>query len=102
MSNEKELMKLKNLIKGLSKVLTEIIQENSTDIQKKSNNFSYKVDFKSMFSCKNPPSISIDGYLERIIKYSKLEESTLIISLIYIDRICDYNNLELSLNNIHR
>jgi hypothetical protein len=40
--------------------------------------------------------------MERIVKYSKLEESTLIISLVYIDRLCDFTGLLLGDMNIHR
>ena len=40
------------------------------------------------FTYKVKPSISLLDYLRRIIKYVKIEYSTLIIALIYIDRIC--------------
>ncbi len=57
---------------------------------------------KTIFSAKNPPSISINSYLERIVKYCKIEESTLIMTLIYIDRLCDYSQIIFGENNIHR
>jgi len=41
-------------------------------------------------------------YLDRIAKYTKIEESTIILTLIYIDRICDFRNIHLSIYNIHR
>ena len=59
-------------------------------------------DSKSIFSAKKRPTISIKAYLDRIIKYSKIEESTLIIILIYIDRLCENNELKLNEYNIHR
>ena len=48
------------------------------------------------------PEISIYDYLYRIKKYSSLEDSTLIISLIYIDRICKNKRIILTKYNIHR
>ena len=54
-------------------------------------NFTYKVK----------PSISLLDYLRRIIKYVKIEYSTLIIALIYIDRICK-EKVFLNEYNIHR
>ena len=57
---------------------------------------------KNIFTSKKPPSISIQSYFERIIKYSKIEESTLIVTLIYIDRLCDFSQLVLTEFNIHR
>ncbi len=56
----------------------------------------------SVFSSKKPPSITIIAYLERIVKYMQIEESTLILCLIYIDRVCDVNKIQLNDNNIHR
>ena len=36
------------------------------------------------------------------MKYSKPEPSTIIITLIYIDKICESSNLQLTILNIHR
>ena len=41
------------------------------------------------------------NYIKRIVKYSNCEENTLILSLIYLDKIC-LKNIKLSYNNIHR
>jgi len=48
------------------------------------------------------PHLPILEYLERIEKYSKCSESCLVIALIYIDRLIENRNLELSILNIHR
>lgn len=53
------------------------------------------------FTYKVKPSISLLDYLRRIIKYVKIEYSTLIIALIYIDRICK-KKVFLNEYNIHR
>ena len=47
-------------------------------------------------------SISINDYLNRIAYFTKMEESTLILVLIYIDRICNYTNIQLTYNNIYK
>lgn len=47
------------------------------------------------------PSISLLDYLRRIVLYSNIEQSTLIISLIYLDRISN-SKIILSKHNIHR
>ena len=48
------------------------------------------------------PNISIEKYLIRIQTYANMEKSTLIISLILIDRLCQISNLTLTYYNIHR
>ena len=53
------------------------------------------------FTFKKKPSISLLDYLRRIIKYLKIEYSTLIIAMIYIDRICK-EKIYLNEYNIHR
>ena len=40
--------------------------------------------------------------MERLVKYSKIEKSTLILILIYIDKFCDMNNVNLTFYNIHK
>ena len=57
---------------------------------------------KSIFSMKSIPTISLKDYLERVISYSKIENNTLITSLIYIDRLCQKTNLILTPYNIHK
>lgn len=54
------------------------------------------------FLSKTIPSISIEDYLERIKKYAKLEQSTLVLILIYIDRVCNLNQISLNYYNIHK
>lgn len=57
---------------------------------------------KQVFTSKSMPKISIGDYIARIKKYTKLEDSTLVISLIYIDRACKNKKLFLTELNIHR
>ena len=101
-SNEKHVIqedkkatesKLVNIISDSLKSIcdknaSELINSNST-IQKP-------------FSTKLVPAISINDYLNRIAYFTKMEESTLILILIYIDRICNYTNIQLTYNNIYK
>ena len=48
------------------------------------------------------PLISLESYLKRIFYLSKIDISTLIIAIIYIDTFCDNNRYILCINNIHR
>lgn len=57
---------------------------------------------KSHFTASLPPAISIEDYLERILYYARPEPSTLISSLIYIDRLCSIGKITLTNLNVHR
>lgn len=88
-----------NLIKSISLTLTSIIKnskklENYKEIVKKQS--------KMVFSASSVPEISIEDYLIRIQTYSNVEKSTLILSLILIDRLCQKSNVTLTCYNIHR
>ena len=72
-----------------------ICEENKS---KKSNK---NILLKS-FTNKNIPSISIKDYLFRLSKHAKVNESTIILILIYIDRICKINHFFLTYYNIHK
>jgi hypothetical protein len=101
MSSVSEPSRTRHTIQGISKILNEIIEENESNLRN-ANCGQSKHDPKFVFSCRTPPTITLDAYFDRILKYSKIEESTLIISLIYLDRVCDLHNLDLSSFNIHR
>ena len=85
----------KRIIKSISKNLKEIIKEN---IQ---NNQMQYIE-KDIFYFEHKPNISLDDYINRIYKYSKMNISSLIMSIIYIDRLCEMNNYVLCINNIHK
>lgn len=94
------------LIKSIADILNEIVGENSpleVDVNLKIRKALIQTDLPaSVFSSKKPPSVSILSYLERIVKYTKMEESTLIVTLILIDRLCELNAVKLDRLNIHR
>jgi hypothetical protein len=90
----KEINISQKLIEIISSTLQTIIKDNK---QKKSEK-----QFDNIFSHSRDPEISLYDYLSRIHKYSLINDSTLIISLIYIDRICKNKGFKLTKNNIHR
>ena len=103
-----------DLINSINIIITEIIEESQLKEKNKKEKTAHnssdslttdelsKEDPTLLFLSRKPPKISIINYLERILRYSKIEESTLIIMLIYIDRLCDFNDLILNKYNIHR
>ena len=94
-----EVYNSKKIMKAVAHILGEIVSENKN---LKANKEILEKQKKLSFYSKNPASISITGYLERVLKYTHVEESTLIIALIYIDRICEINDLIINESNIHR
>ena len=81
-----------------AQILLHILSEN-----KKSKDYYNKINFNNdgHFTFKMRPSISLFDFLQRILKYIKIEFSTLIIAMIYIDRICK-EKVFLNEYNIHR
>ena len=88
-----------SLLSSISHTLTVLINHNINQ-----DNYSkvLLLQSHSPFSAPQVPLISIDAYLERIFSYSKCEESSLVSSLIYLDRISSDGNVLLTPYNIHR
>ena len=57
---------------------------------------------KLPFSASAIPNITINNYLMRIQNYSGIDKTTLILALIYIDRICEIAEITITYYNIHR
>ena len=86
---------LKNhIINSISLSLKDIIKENKKTI---SNNINKDIFYLSFI-----PPISLEDYIKRLVKYSNMDISTLINSIIYIDYFCDKNKYYLTPNNIFR
>ena len=81
-----------HIITAISLNLMEIIKDNSC----------YE-DFisKDKFFLDRIPSISLNDYIKRLVKYTGMDISTLIIAIIYIDTLCEKNNYILSMKNIY-
>ena len=82
------------LIEAISSTLSRLVKETASKHLKNKNQ-------GAIFTCPIVPNISIYEYLKRIVKYTNVEQSTLIIALIYIDRICQ-NNYFINEHNIHK
>jgi len=88
---------LKNtIITSIVANLKDVIAENQ---QNGKNQYIYK---DNLFYLEQIPSISLEKYIRHIIKYTQLNISTLIISIIYIDNFCEKFKYALTLNNIYR
>ena len=88
-----------NLINSISKTLNTILEQT-----KKLKNYKdiLKKQISMYFSANTIPKISIKDYLIRTLNYSEMEKSTLILSLILIDKMCKKSGIVLTHYNIHR
>ena len=85
----------KHIIKSIAQNLRDIIKENIRNNQMK----YVKHD---IFYINRSHSISIEDFINLIYKSTKMSISTLILSIIYIDKYCESNKYILSLKNVHR
>ena len=85
----------KKIIKSITQNLKIIIKENI-------HNNQMKYVKHDIFYISRLPSISLEDYINRIYKNTKMNISSLILSVIYIDRFCELNGYIISLKNIHR
>ena len=86
------ILKSHKLESIISEILTEISSQNT------------EVEFnpEDPFSRQNPSKVTLQYFFGRIRRYSQIEKSTLIIILIYIDRVCITSGIILNPHNIHR
>lgn len=74
------------IAQSISNILEKyIIVSNNIKIKRSSKELS----LFDIFYNDEIPEVSIYKYLQRIILYSNIEENTLVLSLIYIDRLCN-------------
>ena len=83
-------------IQVVSDILEDIIKLNQVDTS------DAELPIISLFSCEHQPSITIKQYMQRIMYYTKPEPSTIILSLIYIDRFIQSSNITVNSLTIHR
>ena len=84
------------IIENMTDLLCHICDENTNKYNNENNNKLTK-PFLSI-----NPSISIKDYLERLYKYTKINASTIVMILIYIDRFCNINKCKLTYPIIHK
>lgn len=87
------------ICEAISDILERVIATN-----KLSPSYQEKVISQShmVFSSWTEPKITLSDYLERITFYSKCEENTVILSLIFIDKLVNLSSLVITSFNVHR
>ena len=97
-NEQKDTIQIEQISLSISAILEELLIQNS-----KLSYYKKKIyeQSKMVFSSHKKPKISILDYINRIIKYTYVEKSSLIVSLIYLDRICQ-NDILITDYNIHR
>ena len=83
------------MIEIISDLLINICEENKV----KSDNINKNI---KPFMTESIPSLSIKDYLTRLSQFTKINESTIILILIYIDRIGKINKFVLTYRNIYK
>ena len=84
----------KRLINLLSNIIGNTI-EKSVKYEQKLSQIELNKSFEE-------PNISITKYIRRLIKYSNPEPSTLILAVIYFDRICNNGKINLCYSNVYK
>ena len=101
--DEEYMEESKRIINVVCSILNEIINNEKSYENKKdfldSKNFKFNLN---NFEIKSNPNISLKNYLSRILKYIKPQPSTIIISLILIDKFCENSYINLNKKNIHK
>ena len=79
--------------------MLELLREN-----RKKENYQeiLKSQKKNIFTCKLIPDLTIKQYLERIKRYTNVDDISILIGLIYLDRFCKKTKIILTDYNIHR
>ena len=81
----------------------EIISDLLNNICEGNKDKSQLVNIKiKPFMTTNIPTMPIKDYILRLSQFGQINESTIILILIYIDRICKINNFHLNFRNIYK
>ena len=92
----------KQLINILCKIIGDIIEKSVKYEQKLCKLNENKDDAQNFLCSKEIPNITITDYVRRFIKNTNPEPSTLILGVIYFDRICCNGNIILSFLNVYK
>ena len=97
-STTKKDKNYKKIIIILSKIIGTVIEKSVK--YHEVNKTKEKKDIN--FCSKEIPNISITNYILRLTKKINIEPSTLILGIIYFDKICNKGNIILSFLNVYR
>jgi hypothetical protein len=73
---------------------------NLLDIIKENSQYKNYIT-KDKFYLSHLPSISLNDYIKRLVKYTNMDISTLINAIIYMDTFCEKQNYILCMNNVY-
>ena len=90
------LLTIEQVISFISNYIVDILIKNRDKTKLKID------DIKDPLYSNKVPIIKIEDYLIRLVKFSKMEISTLILTFIYIKRFIDKENFIIAFNNIFR
>ena len=100
--NEKEIIKIMNLL-TIEQVISFISQDIVNILIKNRDKPKINLkDTKDPLYSNKIPIIKIEDYLIRLVKYSRMEISTLILTFIYIKRFIDKENYIIVFSNVFR
>ena len=88
-----------SLLNKINMILSIVLEENGALLN---YNEIVSAQKNMSFTSYKKPSLSIKDYLYRIQNYTKAEDSTIIIALIYIDRLSEISSILLTPYNVHR
>ena len=97
-STTKKDKNYKKIIIILSKIIGSVIEKSVK--YHEVNNLKEKKE--TNFCSKEIPNITITNYILRLTKKINIEPSTLILGIIYFDKICNKGNIILSFLNVYR
>ena len=97
-STTKKDKNYKKIIIILSKIIGTVIEKSVK--YHEVNNLKEKKE--TNFCSKEIPNITITNYILRLTKKINIEPSTLILGIIYFDKICNKGNIILSFLNVYR
>ncbi|XP_047339017.1 cyclin-U2-2-like [Impatiens glandulifera] len=85
-------------------VLSSLIERTMTRNQRITKNPFKNRDIRTrVFDCNQVPDMSIQSYLERIFRYTKVGPPVFVVSYVYIDRFCQiYPEFQINILNVHR
>lgn len=105
-NHELSELSLNSYLKSSKKIIEQIsfklFQKSSENHLTKNYRKMLKKQSKQIFTSQFIPKISVSDYLNRIVNYTKIEESTLIIAFIYLNRFCEKQSILLNEYNTHR
>ena len=99
LNNINNLRESPSLYLSIAYILIDLVKEYGS---KPNYQEKCKSQKKNIFTSHEVPNITLSKYLERMKKYMKLEDNSIILGLIYLDRFCRKTKIILTDYNTHR